>query len=125
MITRLDHMQLAMPLGEEAKARVFFRDLLGMEEEAKPEPLASRGGCWFRGGSALLHIGVEKDFAPQRKGHPALCVTELDQIAERLKNGGCPVVWDEALPSRRRFYTADPFGNRIELIRDGDGFGQR
>jgi catechol 2,3-dioxygenase-like lactoylglutathione lyase family enzyme len=118
-------MQLTMPPGEEAKARIFFHDILGMAEEAKPDSVASRGGCWFRGGSAILHVGVEKEFSPQRKGHPALCVTDLDHIAERLKNGGCPVVWDDAFPSRRRFYTADPFGNRIELIRDGDGFGQR
>lgn len=125
MFTRLDHIQLAMPPGEEARAREFWGGLLGMQEEEKPGPLASRGGCWFRAGAVILHLGVEKDFAPQRKAHPAFCVRDLDGLAARLTTAGYPVTWDEALPERRRFYTADPFGNRIELIRDGDGFGQK
>ena len=125
MITRLDHVQLAMPPGEEAKARAFFVGMLGMTEEEKPEPLASRGGCWFRGGSVILHLGVEKEFTPQKKAHPAFTVSDIERSAARLKESGYPVSWDEALPGRRRLYTADPFGNRIELIRDGDGFGQK
>ncbi len=72
LITHLDHVQLAMPPGQEDAARAFFVGLLGMEEEAKPEPLASRGGCWFRAGSVAIHLGVEADFRPQRKAHPAL-----------------------------------------------------
>jgi len=124
MIIRLDHIQLAMPPGGEAKARAFWGEALGMTEEEKPEPLAGRGGCWFRGGDAIVHIGVEKDFVPQRKAHPAFCVRELEQLAERLGAHGYPVSWDDALPGRKRFYTADPFGNRIELLRDGDAFGQ-
>jgi catechol 2,3-dioxygenase-like lactoylglutathione lyase family enzyme len=125
MITRLDHVQLAMPPGEEAKARAFFAGLLGMTEEEKPEPLASRGGCWFRGGSVILHLGVEKEFTPQKKAHPAFTASDIERSAARLKESGYPVIWDEALPGRRRFYTADPFGNRIELMREGDGFGQK
>lgn len=124
MITRLDHVQLAMPKGGEQTARAFFGDLLGMQEEEKPEPLASRGGCWFRSGSVILHLGVEPDFTPQRKAHPAFCVRDIEAMADRLKASGFPVAWDDALPSRVRLYTTDPFGNRIELMRDGDGFGQ-
>lgn len=124
-ITGLDHIQLAMEAGGEERARGFFRDLLGMAEEAKPPALAGRGGCWFRSGSALVHLGVEKEFRPQKKAHPAFCAADLDALAQSLAASGYPVEWDDALPGRRRFYTADPFGNRIELIRDGDGFGQR
>jgi catechol 2,3-dioxygenase-like lactoylglutathione lyase family enzyme len=125
MIEFLDHIQLAMPQGEEEKARSFFRDLLGMTEEPKPEPLAGRGGCWFRSGSAIVHLGVEKDFVPQKKAHPAFCVKDLDRLAEHLEANGFALVWDEALADRRRFYSSDPFGNRIEFIRSGDGFGER
>ena len=125
MITCLDHIQVAMPPGQEAKARGFFAGLLGMQEEQKPEILASRGGCWFRAGHAILHVGVEKDFIAQTKAHPAFCSTELDALAKRLAGQGYPVEWDDALPSRKRFYTHDPFGNRIEIIQDGDGFGQK
>jgi len=125
MITRLDHIQLAIPIGGEPQARTFFGLLLGMREEEKPEPLASRGGCWFRSGAVILHLGVEREFVPQKKAHPAFCVEDLAALAGRLEKSGYPVIWDDALPSRRRFYTADPFGNRIELMRKGDGFGEK
>lgn len=125
MITRLDHIQLAMPPGGKAKARAFWGGWLGMQEEEKPGPLADRGGCWFRTGAVIVHLGVEKGFAPQRKAHPAFCVSDLDALAHRLAKAGFPVEWDDALPDRRRFYTADPFGNRIELLQDGHGFGQK
>ncbi len=125
MITRLDHIQLAMPPGGEDQAREFWNRQLGMVEEVKPEPLASRGGCWFRRGGIIVHIGVEKDFAPQMKAHPAFCVEALDELAAKLAAADYLVTWDQALPNRRRFYTADPFGNRIEFIADGDGFGQK
>ena len=122
---KLDHVQLAMPPGGEDRAREFFSGVLGMTEQVKPEPLASRGGCWFRSGAAILHLGVEDDFRPQKKAHPAFCVAELDELAGKLSEDGREVIWDEALRGRRRFYTADPFGNRIEFLRDGDGFTQR
>jgi hypothetical protein len=125
MITRLDHVQLAMATGGEEKARGFFRDILGMAELPKPAALAGRGGCWFSSQAAIIHLGVEAEFRPQKKAHPAFCVAGIDELAGRLAAAGHTVEWDDALPDRRRFYTADPFGNRIELIRDGDGFGQR
>jgi hypothetical protein len=125
MITRLDHIQLAMPPGGEDRARAFWVGVWGMVEEMKPEPLARRGGCWFRGGAVIVHLGVEKDFVPQNKAHTALCVRELDDLARKLVAAGYSVTPDDALPERRRFYTVDPFGNRIEFIDDGDGFGQK
>jgi GNAT superfamily N-acetyltransferase len=124
MITRLDHVQLAMPSGGEDRARAFFAGILGMVEEPKPAPLAGRGGCWFRTSGVLVHMGVEKAFAPQLKAHPAFCVSGIEAAAAKLAAAGFPVEWDDSLAPRRRLYTADPFGNRIELIRDGDGFGQ-
>ena len=97
-----------MPIGEEGKARAFFGELLGMKEEHKPEPLASRGGCWFRSTGTILHLGVEKEFAPQRKTHPAFCVAALDALSKRLTEAGYPVTWDSALPDRQRFHTCQP-----------------
>ena len=125
MIDSLDHVQMAMPAGREEEARGFFGDVLGMAEEDKPEALAGRGGCWFRSGAVILHLGVEKDFVPQKKAHPGFCVADLDGLAARLQAKGFVVEWDDALPDRRRFYSSDPFGNRIEFIQTGDGFGQR
>ncbi|MFT3865452.1 MAG: hypothetical protein QM729_14360 [Solirubrobacterales bacterium] len=114
----LDHVQIAAPPGCEAAARRFFGELLGLEELPKPEPLRARGGAWFRLGSRQLHVGVEADFAPARKAHVALRVApaELDRLAALLAEEGLPVTWDEDLPGERRFYSEDPWGNRIELL---------
>ena len=115
----LDHVQLAAPPGCEDEARRFFRDLLGLQEVQKPEQLRSRGGAWFAlGGGGQLHVGVEDPFAPARKAHPAfrLPAQELDELAQRLAAAGARVEWDDALPGARRFYTADPWGNRLELL---------
>ncbi len=117
MLTYLDHLQLAMPPGQEAAARAFYEGLLGFREVAKPAALASRGGCWFEGPVAL-HLGVEADFRPAKKAHPAFRVNDLDALAARLERAGHGVLWDDALPSERRFYTSDPFGNRLEFLED-------
>jgi catechol 2,3-dioxygenase-like lactoylglutathione lyase family enzyme len=109
---RLDHVQVAAPPGCEGEARRFYGQLLGLAEVAKPEPLRARGGVWFE----QLHIGVEAEFRPARKAHPALRADDLDALAERLAAAGAPVEWDESLPGVRRFYTADPWGNRVELM---------
>jgi hypothetical protein len=114
----LDHVQIAAPPGCEHDAREFFGVLLGMTEIPKPPALAGRGGVWFRSGSLQLHIGVEDGFAPARKAHPAFSVPDdaLDALFERLSLAGVDVVWDDALAPLRRFYAADPWGNRIELL---------
>jgi catechol 2,3-dioxygenase-like lactoylglutathione lyase family enzyme len=117
MRMRLDHVQLAMPAGGEDAARLFFGDLLGMIEEEKPPVLKARGGCWFRRGDCAVHLGVDPDFRPARKAHPAFAVDDLHALATRLEAAGHPVKWDEALPGVDRFYADDPFGNRIEWIR--------
>lgn len=115
---KLDHVQLAGPPGCEEQARSFYGGLLGLGELEKPEPMRASGGVWFGVGEHELHIGIEDPFAPARKAHPALRVepAELDSIARRLEDAAAPVDWDERYPGVRRFYTADPFGNRIEIL---------
>ena len=115
MIRGIDHIQLAMPEGQEELARGFYSDVLGLTEVEKPEMLKPRGGCWFRG-AVEIHLGVEPDFRPARKAHPALVVEDLLDCAERLRSAGCPVEPDDSIPGIARFYTADPFGNRIEIV---------
>jgi catechol 2,3-dioxygenase-like lactoylglutathione lyase family enzyme len=116
VIVGLDHVQLAAPAGCEAAARRFFGELLGLEELTKPEPLRARGGVWFRAGAQQLHVGVAPDFAPAGKAHPAFAVADLEALAERLADAGVELEWDDALPGVRRFYAADPWGNRLELL---------
>ena len=116
MITGFDHVQVAMPAGREAEARAFYAGLLGMAELPKPPALAARGGCWFRSGAAVLHLGVEASFAPARKAHPALLVDDLDRLSAELTAADCECIpANGEIPGVRRFHTADPFGNRIEF----------
>jgi catechol 2,3-dioxygenase-like lactoylglutathione lyase family enzyme len=124
---RLDHVQLAAPPGCEAAARAFYGALLGLPELPKPEPMRASGGVWFALGAQELHIGVEAGFTPAAKAHPALAVdgdAELDALAERLAQAGAKVEWDDRYPGVRRFFTADPWGNRVELLSPGAPPGQ-
>jgi catechol 2,3-dioxygenase-like lactoylglutathione lyase family enzyme len=112
----IDHVLVAAPAGCEDDARRFYGTLLGLEEIAKPDPLRARGGVWFAVGAQQLHVGVAEDFAPARKAHPAFGASDLDALAARLAAAGARVVWDDELPGVRRFYTEDPWGNRVELV---------
>ena len=116
----IHHVQLACPAGSEATLRDFYGRVLGLPEVAKPPVLAARGGCWFRGHGIELHLGVEQDFRPARKAHPGLLVRDLDAWAERLTEAGAPVRFDDDFPGMRRFYTEDPFGNRLEFLEPRD-----
>lgn len=120
-----DHLQLAIPAGGEEQARAFYGGLLGLRELAKPAALAARGGCWFAAPGVQIHLGVEQPFAPARKAHPAFLVADLAAAQASLEAAGLPTQPDTSVPGVRRFYAHDPFGNRLEFIQDGDGFGQR
>jgi catechol 2,3-dioxygenase-like lactoylglutathione lyase family enzyme len=114
MIAGVDHVQVAAPPGSEDAARAFYGALLGLPEVDKPERLRGRGGAWFAVGDQQLHVGIEKDFKPAWKAHPALALaraSELRALAHRLDAAGHKVRWDGP-----RFYVADPFGNRLEFL---------
>jgi catechol 2,3-dioxygenase-like lactoylglutathione lyase family enzyme len=114
-VVGLHHVQLAMPKGGEAKAISFYEGLLGLPQVEKPSHLEVRGGCWFEVGTVRIHLGVEDDFRPARKAHPALLISGLARMKEHLVSAGVEVVDDVPLPGFERFYTYDPFGNRLEL----------
>ena len=113
----IDHVQLAMPGGGEQSARGFYGDILGLTEIPKPPNLAVRGGAWFQCGPLQLHLGVETDFRPAKKAHPALLVKDLEALLEALLSAGFEVKYDsETVEGFNRAFTSDPFGNRIELV---------
>lgn len=115
-VLSLDHVQLAMPPGREEEARAFYAGLLGIPEAPKPANLARRGGCWFGRGALRVHLGVEADFRPARKAHPAFLVSDLAALAVTLAAAGHHTHTDEPLEGYERAYVDDPFGNRIELM---------
>ena len=113
---RIDHIQIAAPEGCEEAAREFYGAVLGMKEIEKPPVLRARGGCWFECGAHQLHIGIEREFRPAKKAHPAFAVFNLDKLREAIANLGIAVTDDDNLPGERRFYAVDPWGNRLEFI---------
>ena len=116
LVMRIDHVQLAMPAGGENLARAFYQGVLGVAEQPKPAHLAKRGGCWFERGDLKIHLGVEADFRPARKAHPALLVRDLAALKAAITAGGYAMRDDEPLEGYDRIYVDDPFGNRIELM---------
>ncbi|MFD2169869.1 VOC family protein [Tumebacillus lipolyticus] len=114
----IDHVQLAAPRGCEAAARQFFGELLGMAELVKPPALQARGGAWFACGAQQIHIGVEADFAPAKKAHPAFVVQNLDALIARLETRGVTYRIDTAIEERKRFFMDDPWGNRLEFMEE-------
>jgi catechol 2,3-dioxygenase-like lactoylglutathione lyase family enzyme len=115
-VRSIDHVQLAMPAGEEERARAFYTGTLGLPEVPKPPHLAARGGCWFESDTVKIHLGVDREFRPARKAHPALLVEGLPKLIERLRAGGYALVDDDPLEGYDRIYVDDPFGNRLELM---------
>jgi catechol 2,3-dioxygenase-like lactoylglutathione lyase family enzyme len=120
-IVGIDHVQLAMPPGGDDDARAFYAGLLGLPERPKPPTLAVRGGCWFESDLVRVHLGVETDFRPARKAHPALVVSDLHALVARLVAAGIDVATGESFDGRDRVYVSDPFGNRLELIGGNGG----
>jgi catechol 2,3-dioxygenase-like lactoylglutathione lyase family enzyme len=116
VILGIDHVQLAAPPGCEQQARWFFGEVLGMHELEKPEELARRGGCWFQCGNQQLHIGVEQDFRPALKAHPAFRVKYLILIKTSLSSYKIPFREDNADPEVKRIFVEDPWGNRLEFL---------
>lgn len=117
MILSIDHVQIAMPPGEEEKARLFYINELGFLEISKPPELAKRGGVWFQSGNVQIHLGVEHDFRPARKAHPAFLVENLNALLTRLQAAGYEIDTSQpSLAGYTRAHVFDPFGNRIELM---------
>jgi catechol 2,3-dioxygenase-like lactoylglutathione lyase family enzyme len=115
-VDAIDHVQLAMPAGREQEARDFYDGLLGIPERPKPAHLAARGGCWFESSTLKLHLGVDADFRPARKAHPALLVRDLPTLVATLRAAGVELIDDDPLEGYDRVYVHDPFGNRVELL---------
>jgi len=112
----IDHVQLAAPPGCEAAARKFYVEVLGMAELTKPAALQQRGGIWLKCGMHQVHIGVQVDFTPATKAHPAIRVLDMTALRVRLGAQKIELIEDDALPGRDRFYIHDPFGNRLEFV---------
>jgi catechol 2,3-dioxygenase-like lactoylglutathione lyase family enzyme len=121
LIVGLDHAFLTIPEDGEDDARRFYGQTLGLEEMPRPEGLRERGGVWFRAGGPELHLGTDDAHVAAKRPHPGFrveSVSALEELARKLEDASSDVEWDERIEGRRRFYTRDPFGNRVELLAD-------
>lgn len=118
-IKKIDHVQVTGPKGCEKEARNFYGGILGMTELEKPESLKGRGGAWFEFPGFQLHVGVEEPFQPAKKAHPAFVVDGFDELKTHLTKNGISVKDDTSIPGSTRFFIADPFGNRLEFLKQG------
>ena len=116
LVTGIDHVQVAIPPGSEEICRAFYVGVLGFVEVEKPPVLAARGGLWLQAGDRQLHLGVEKDFRPAKKAHPAFMAWDAYRLAERLTDAGQNVVWANDIPGVQRFHVDDPAGIRLEFV---------
>lgn len=119
MIVSLHHVQLAMPAGGEGQAQGFYRDILELAERDKPADMRQNGGCWFEEGAVRVHLGVDKDFRPARKAHPAFMVRDFEKLFDKCKAAGLMTERSNKIDGQARFFVDDPFGNRVEII-DGE-----
>ena len=115
-ILSIEHVQVAIPVGGEERARAFYAGILGFVEVEKPAAMAKRNSIWFTAGSVSLHLGLEPDFHPAKRAHPALIVDTMDQILAACENAGLVVKPDVSFNGFRRVHVFDPFGNRLELM---------
>lgn len=120
-ITRLQHVSLPVPPGDEAleTARTFYRDVLGLPEVERPPTLPGRG-LWFAVGDQELHIFVEADAAelnPRSRRHPCFQTPDVDALRISLEEAGVTTIDDDGpIRGRPRFFADDPFGNRLEFV---------
>jgi catechol 2,3-dioxygenase-like lactoylglutathione lyase family enzyme len=121
LIERIDHVQLAMPLGAEDRAREFYHGVLGIPEVPKPDHMAKRGGCWFERSELKVHLGADAEFRAARKAHPAFIVAGLQSLADKLVSLGYSVRNDDPVAGHVRIQVDDPFGNRIEFMEAAGG----
>jgi catechol 2,3-dioxygenase-like lactoylglutathione lyase family enzyme len=114
----LDHVQIAIPVGGEDRARAFYVGVLGLREVPKPPVMAARGGAWFVVGEQGLHVGVEDPFVPAKKAHPAFRLASAEDVralAAHLDAQGIEVRFSSETADAVRFHTDEPFGNRLEF----------
>ena len=113
----IHHVLVAALPGSEDEARRYYGEVLGLKELERPESLTSKSMCWFElGNGQHLHVGPEFPFQPARKAHPAFLVDRFDEFRQCLLDHAAEVVDDTDNPGVRRFFSYDPFGNRLEFV---------
>ncbi len=113
-ILSLEHVSVTSPEELEEEVVSWYRDCLNLQEMDKPQGTRSKG-AWFAIGEQQVHVTID-EHNPPKIAHFGLVVDDFDALVERLRGAGCHIEQASPIPGRRRFYTRDPAGNRIEII---------
>ena len=112
----LHHAQVFYPAGEEARARHFYSDQLGLPELPRPASLRGQPGLWFAvPDGSHVHLAVEPDLALHPRRHFALRVDDVTRMRRELEAEGVASEDATLITGWTRCYVFDPFGNKIEL----------
>jgi len=111
----LHHVQVFYPPGDEARARRFYGEALGLQEIDRPVTLRDRAGIWYAAPPGHVHLSADGSLALHPRRHFALRVRDLDALVERLRGASARFEEADPIPGWRRTYVFDPFGNKIEL----------
>lgn len=110
----VDHVNVTAPDELMSETITWYRDCLGLKEIEKPEGTHDAGG-WFEAGDQEVHVSLDVH-NPPKQAHFGLVVDDFAAIVEGLRASGCHIEQAAAIPGRRRCYTRDPAGNRIEIV---------
>jgi catechol 2,3-dioxygenase-like lactoylglutathione lyase family enzyme len=114
-VIALEHVAVTAPEELEEEVISWYEEALGLDPLEKPAGTRSGGG-WFRAGDQQVHVSID-EHNPPKTAHFGLVVDDFDDVLARLRELGCHVEQaGGAIPGRKRFYTRDPAGNRIEII---------
>ena len=117
-IMEINHAQITVPRAAEEASKRFYREVMGLEEIPKPEPLRGRGGAWYRHGALEIHVSVEdgaNDNAASRR-HICYVVADIARAEAAMRAAGVQIIPDnQPVEGWARFYVRDPGDNRIEI----------
>lgn len=113
-VLSLEHVSITSPEELEEEVVDWYRRCFELEEMSKPEGTRAKG-AWFRIGDQQVHVTID-EHNPPAIAHFALVVDDFNEIVERLRAEGCHIEQAGIIPGRRRFYTRDPAGNRVEVV---------
>jgi len=114
---RLQHASIPMTTGGSDKGRHFYGGALGLTEITPPEVLGTDGFVWFAIGESgdEVHLYTDDRGPNSTVQHLCIQVNDPETVREKLTSNGYETSDTDVIPNRPRFFTHDPFGNRVEI----------
>ena len=111
----VNHVTVTAPEDLKDETIEWYESCLGLERIGKPEGTHGESGGWFKAGDQEVHVSID-EHNPHHAAHFAVVVSDLDEVVTRLRDASCHIEQAAPIPGRKRCFTRDPAGNRIELM---------